>query len=397
MSISIIDADVCIVGAGIVGLAHALEAQLRGLRVVVLERSERAVGASVRNFGHVFVSAMGDGEALDCALAARRRWLELGASAGLEVLESGSVVVARHQDELDVMAGAAADERRGAAVITASEIGRLVPIPTDELLGGWHAKLDLRVDPRVAVGRLAALLEDRGHAQVVWGASVHAVQAGRVSSSRAEIRAPLVIVCPGPAYRGLPPDLVPDHPGLTRCKLQMLRAAAPQARRYVPALLSGLSLLRYPGFTDQPGVERVRARVAHERPELVAAGVHLIVTQLPDGDLILGDTHEYGDTPSPFGDEQLDELVLGEARRLLGVDRLEVRERWHGTYPTAPGNPFLVTAPLDGVRLVEVVAGVGMTTALGLAPRVLDELMSGTPDSGTQPRPTPALAPPAIA
>jgi D-hydroxyproline dehydrogenase subunit beta len=80
----------------------------------------------------------------------------------------------------------------------------------------------------------------------------------------------------------------------------MLRVAGPGGRRYTPALLTGLSLLRYPAFTVQRGSERVRARIAEERPELVAAGIHLIVAQLPGGDLIVGDTHEYADTVSPF-------------------------------------------------------------------------------------------------
>jgi glycine/D-amino acid oxidase-like deaminating enzyme len=102
--------------------------------------------------------------------------------------------------------------------------------------------------------------------------------------------------------------------------------------------------------------------------------MHLIVTQLPDGDLIAGDTHEYGDTVSPFADERLDELVLAEARRLLGVERLEVKERWHGVYPSAPGEPFAIEQPLPGVAVVEIVSGVGMTTALGLAARTLDAL-----------------------
>jgi glycerol-3-phosphate dehydrogenase len=34
-----IDTDVCVVGAGILGLAHAHEARARGLRVALLERS----------------------------------------------------------------------------------------------------------------------------------------------------------------------------------------------------------------------------------------------------------------------------------------------------------------------------------------------------------------------
>jgi glycine/D-amino acid oxidase-like deaminating enzyme len=157
----------------------------------------------------------------------------------------------------------------------------------------------------------------------------------------------------------------------------MQRVAAPGGRRYAPALLTGLSLLRYPAFIDQPGAEQVRTRIESERPELAQAGIHLIVTQLPGGDLIIGDTHDYAQSVSPFRDERLDELVLGEAATLLGVERLEVRQRWQGVYPVAPGDPFLISAPLPGVRVVEIVAGVGMTTALGLAPRVLDGVLDG--------------------
>jgi FAD dependent oxidoreductase TIGR03364 len=369
-----IDSDVCVVGAGIVGLAHAFEARARGLTVTVLERGTHAAGASVRNFGHVIVSAMAQGAVLDCALAARERWLSLGRRAGLEVHESGTVIAARTADELAVMEGIAADERRGARVLTAREVGALAPIPVDGLVGGLHAGLDLRVDPRRAVGALAALLDEDPGARVLFNAHAFEVDSGRVRCAAGDVRAPLVIVCPGPDHDWLGPELSPRRDGLTRCKLQMLRVAAPGGRRYHPALLTGLSLVRYPGYSEQPGADALRARLEAERPELVASGVHLIVTQLPGGDLLLGDTHEYADTVSPFGDERLDELVLAEARGLLGAGALPVRQRWHGVYPSAPGHPFLIAEPLPGVVVVEIVSGVGMTTALGLAPRTLDAL-----------------------
>jgi D-hydroxyproline dehydrogenase subunit beta len=317
---------------------------------------------------------MADGAPLQCALVARERWLELGRRAGLEIETAGTVIVARAADELELMAQVAADDRRGARMVTAEEIGRLAPIPVDELVGGLHAALDLRVDPRRAVGALAALLESDPEARIIWNAPVHDVETGTVRSGVGDVHAPLVIICPGPDHDWLAPDLAPSRPGLTRCKLQMLRVSAPDGRRYRPALLTALSLLRYPGFADQPGFEPVGERLAAERPDLLAAGVHLIVAQLPDGDLVLGDTHEYGASVSPFGEERLDELVLAEGRRLLGVSRLEVRQRWHGVYPSAPGDPFLVVQPRPGVALVQVVSGVGMTTALGLAPRTLDAL-----------------------
>lgn len=369
-----IEADVCVVGAGIVGLAHALEARARGLTVAVVERGRRAVGASVRNFGHVVVSGMADGPPLQAALEGRRRWLDAGRRAGLEVHEHGTVIVARAQDELEVMAQAAADPRRGARLITADEVGALAPIPTAELVGGLHGGLDLRVDPRTAVGALAALVAEDAGARIVWGAPVHDVAPGTVQTAAGRIRAETIVVCPGPDYDALGPALTPTRADLTRCKLQMLRVAAPDGRRYGPALMTALSLLRYPGFAGGPAAERLGRRIAAERPDLVAGGVHLIVTQLPGGDLILGDTHEYGDTPSPFGDEALDELVLAEARRLLGVPALALRERWHGVYPSAPGDPFCIEQPLPGVAVVEVVSGIGMTTALGLAPRTFDIL-----------------------
>jgi hypothetical protein len=164
----------------------------------------------------------------------------------------------------------------------------------------------------------------------------------------------------------------------------MLRAVAPAARRYGPALATGLSLIRYPAFAGQEPALALRARLQRERPELLEAGIHLLVTQLPDGDLIIGDSHAYGDTLDHFADERVYELLLAEAGRLLGADHLAVRERWVGFYatrgasvPTREYEPFHVSSPMPGVCVVENVAGIGMTLSPGYAPTVLDGLLSG--------------------
>ena len=159
----------------------------------------------------------------------------------------------------------------------------------------------------------------------------------------------------------------------------MLRLAAPVGRSYRSAVATGLSLIRYPAFATRPEAAALRARLEQERPELLEHGIHLLVTQLPDGDLIVGDTHSYGDTPAPFGEERLYELLLDEARALLGFEPV-VRQRWHGIYPSVrtETDAFLVTAPLSGVRVVQNVAGIGMTLAPGQAPAVLDSLLAET-------------------
>jgi D-hydroxyproline dehydrogenase subunit beta len=379
-------ADVGVVGAGMVGLAHALEARRRGMSVVLLERDSRAVGASVRNFGHLFVGSQPDGPVFDLALRSRQRWLELAAEADLPLVQQGTLLLARAEDELAVLETATANAARGSKMLTTDEALALAPLPGGEIVGALHSQLDLRVNPRVAVARLAALLESDPSATVLWSSQVHAVEPGVLHTGQAgelTVRAPAIVVCPGPDYADLTPDLRSGLEDLTRCRLQMLRAAAPAARRYGPALATGLSLIRYPAFAQQEPAVALRARLERERPELLGAGIHLLVTQLPDGDLIIGDSHAYGDTLDQFADEHIYELLLAEAGRLLGAEHLAVRERWLGFYAarvasaqTREYEPFHVSAPMTGVRVVENVTGIGMTLSLGYAPTVLDGLLS---------------------
>ena len=138
--------DLVVVGAGIVGLAHAAEAVRRGLSVVVVERDQRAVGASVRNFGHGCVTAQA-GRALDYGRVARSRWIEMGALAGFWVDTSGTVVAARANDEMAVLEEFADRQDDEARLIDPGELRALVPIAEAGLVGGAHLPLDVRVDP----------------------------------------------------------------------------------------------------------------------------------------------------------------------------------------------------------------------------------------------------------
>jgi FAD dependent oxidoreductase TIGR03364 len=371
--------DLVVVGAGIVGLAHAAEAVRRGLSVVVVERDQRAVGASVRNFGHGCVTAQA-GRALDYGRVARRRWIEMGALAGFWVDTSGTVVAARADDEmavLDEFAAARPDDE--ARLIGPDELRALAPIAETGLVGGAHLPLDVRVDPGQAVPAIARWLARQPGVRFLWSTSLLGLEPGLVLSSRGTIEAGHTVVCVGHDVDRLFPGLA-DRALMQRCALRMLRVAAPDDRRYAPAVLTGTSLLRYGGFTACPSSRDLQARFETERPDLIATGMNLMFTQRPDGDLTVGDTHEYAVTLEPTDDERFDRLVQRETAALLGVDRLRVRRRWRGVYASAPDD-FLVATPVAGARVVSVTSGIGMTTAFGLAPEVLTGLFAGDDDT----------------
>ncbi|SPL90728.1 putative secreted oxidoreductase [[Actinomadura] parvosata subsp. kistnae] len=364
-------ADLVVVGAGIVGLAHAVDAVARGLSVVVVERDERAVGASVRNFGHGCFTAQ-DGDALRYAMAARTAWLRLAKEAGLRLDETGTVVVARADDEYAVLREFAAARDGQAVLLDGRRVAERVPVGAGVVGGAW-LPLDVRVDPREAVHAIAAWLAGQG-VRFHWATTAHLVEPGLVTTSRGRIRAGHVVLAVGHDVDRHFPGLA-ERAGLRRCVLRMLRVADPHGRRVDPAVLSGFSLLRYAGFAACPTGPALRARLERERPELTGIGLNLMLTQRPDGDLIVGDTHAYAVTPEPFGADELDRHILDEAARLLGSGPLAVRERWRGVYASAP-DPFLIAAPMPGVRVVSVTSGIGMTTALGLAPEILDDLLA---------------------
>lgn len=358
--------DVLIVGAGIVGLAHATEALDRGLSVVVIDRDSRAVGASVRNFGHCCITAQ-TGDLLELAQVGRDRWLRFSGLAEFFSIESGALAVARTAAELavlDELAGGRSNVEMLSATETASRLGSGA-----EVVGGAHLADDLRVDPRQAVGALAGWLETQPGVTFLWRTAFFGASGGAAETSRGTITATRTIVCVGHDLDYLYPSLAAEHE-VERCALQMMRVEAPRGLRIDPAVLTGTSMLRYPAFTETDAAADLRDEMASRRADLVGIGANVMFTQRPDGSLLVGDSHAYGATHEPFLTEATSDLLLAEAARVLGVPSLRVLERWQGVYASSPQHPYLVENVADGVTAVSVTSGVGMTIGFGLANRV---------------------------
>lgn len=361
--------DLAVVGSGIVGLAHALAAARLGKRVVVIDRDAQANGASVRNFGFVTVTGQERGAVWGYARRSAEVWREVAGAAGIEVLQRGLTMVARRPEAKSVLEAFLETEMAdGCAWRDADALADRLPA-RGEVLGGLTSDVDLRVESRTAIPRLATWLEAAHGVSFLRGVAVRGVETGRLETSAGRIEAGAIVVCPGD-------DLVTLFPGafaraaVTRCKLQMLRLADPGWRLPSP-VMSDLGLVRYLGYAALPEAAALRAHLEAEQPAHLQHGVHLIVVQSADGSLVVGDSHHYAPTPDPFARDDVDALILDEFAQVFGQAPPPVLERWTGTYASADGHS-LVETPMPGVRLVVVTGGTGASTAFGLAESVIE-------------------------
>jgi D-hydroxyproline dehydrogenase subunit beta len=108
-------------------------------------------------------------------------------------------------------------------------------------------------------------------------------------------------------------------------------------------------------------------RFDHELPEFGGFGIHVMLSQHENGELTIGDSHEYGDAIEPFDKPRIDDLVLQYLRTFVIIPELRIASRWHGVYVKHPTAPFVSAEPCPGMKVVTGVGGAGMTLSFGLA------------------------------
>ena len=151
-----------IVGGGILGTMHAVHARRRGFEVVHLEREPEGRGASVRNFGLVWVSGRRAGPELALALRARELWEEIADFApGTGFRPHGSLTLATSTAELAVLHDAVElpdAKQRQFSLLDADGVREVNPALRGEFLGGLWCEADAIVEPRLALPALRASL-----------------------------------------------------------------------------------------------------------------------------------------------------------------------------------------------------------------------------------------------
>src|SRR4029078_11582769 len=92
-----------VVGAGIVGLSTARALAARKYDVKLIDRTDRAIGASIRNFGMIWPIGQPDGQLYERALLSSNIWKAICREAKIWHDDVGSLHLAYNKYEWDVL------------------------------------------------------------------------------------------------------------------------------------------------------------------------------------------------------------------------------------------------------------------------------------------------------
>jgi D-hydroxyproline dehydrogenase subunit beta len=365
-----------IVGAGIVGLAHAVAGVRQGWRVTLIERHPAPCGASTQNFGLVWPIGQALGPDRARALRSRTMWSEMSAEAGFHLEPCGSLILAYHDDARSVLQEFTdlAKEDDAFELLPARAIVNLHPsVRRAELQAGLFSRAEARVDP-VATGQaLIRWLTAQGvtchFGRPVTGVFPDAV----VASDGVRHTFDRLVICNGDELTLLYPDRLATALGPVT-HLQMLRTAPmPAGWSLAPALAAELTMPNYASFAGCPSLPALRERLQRELPVHTALGIHVLAVQSADGSLVIGDSHTTDTGIPPSYRSEIESHILTYLNGFLRAPELTITHRWLGSYVKGPpGSTFLRLAPSENIQIVTGLGGAGMTLSFALAEETLN-------------------------
>ena len=357
--------DVAIVGAGIVGAACAAALAREGLNVVIIDASGVATGTTAAGMGHIVV--MDDSDA-QFALThySQQLWDKLAAEmpATCEYEHCGTIWVAANEDEMS-------EVRRKHDLYKSHGI-------TTQILDekSMHA-----AEPNLAGGLPGGLLVESD--SVVYQLTATRYLIGRASADGAVVRTGQQAVEIADAGVRLADG---DH--ISAAKI--INAAGAHAAGLTPELKirkrKGHLVIteRYDRFAGHQLVELGYLISAHESE---ADSVAFNVQPRKTGQVLLGSSRQFD-----AQDASVDEAILHKMTQRAFEFMPTLREMsavrvWTGFRPATPDNlPYI--GKLHGFENVYAAAGhegLGITTSLGTAELLADEIVGRTPAISPEP------------
>ena len=368
-----------VVGAGIVGLATARALAEKGYQVKVIEKSQFALGASVRNFGMLWPVGQPDGNLYNRSVRTKGIWVDYLDAVKIPYNACGSLHLAYCKEEMNVVEDICQffqSKNRPVSVIDKDTVlASYNGINENGLLGALRSEDEIIIDPREGIKHLPAYLTQKYGVSFIWGTAITSVTSHAAFAGKIKFEADLVCICSGQDFETLYPDQFKVQP-IIKTKLQMMRFKHKDPNFNIGAsVCGGLSLLHYKSFTASSALTKLRLKIEEEIPEYLKYGIHVMVSQNNQGELTVGDSHEYALDFEPFDKTEINNMILDYLKKFMHIDQWDMIQSWNGIYPIMTnGAAELFLNPEPGVYILNGIGGHGMTMSFGFAEEMIETI-----------------------
>ncbi len=371
------ETDILIVGAGIAGLAHAYAAAVLGYRVVVVEKDLKPSGASVKNFGLIWPIGQSPGTAYSLAIKSTQIWKKLAKEADFWLKQSGSVFLAKYDAEMEVLKEfqeSAYKYGYKCKLINAKRTRECVgEFATKSLKGALLSDTELTVNPLKAIPSIIEYLRRKYGVSFVFGKAVTRIEMPFVLAGKYVWKTNQVFICSGDVTAILYPEKLASK-NLQNCQLHMMSGTIKnQNLQKLPALATGLSIIRYPSFRHCSSLENLRVFLTKKAPLAIEHGINLLVSTYKNNKIVIGDSHHYNNVPTFTLSHVVKKEILKQLKDTYHIPDLEIEQEWLGNYLKTIGGSVYNLELEEGVKLVTGLGGNGMTLSFGLAEENLRE------------------------
>lgn len=371
------DADVIIIGGGIMGCSIAWQLCKFGRKVLVLERKDVAAGSAGATDGVVGYHTKKPGPQMDLAVQSIAMFRTLADELGEDVefdFTAGGMQPAEDRMQYDLLSEIASEQRRSGVdirMISGDEARSLEPNLADDVYGALYCPTSGKVNPLKltnafarAAKRLGAVIltETEVTGMIIRDGAVKGVRTGR-----------------GDYYSDVVVDACGSWAGQIAKMAGLNLPVTPRKGQ--------LAVTEPVDFFMRATVQCARYNIIKFRPEAVRdqralkLGASLSIEQTENGGMIIGSTREFAGYEKENTFEAIDVMMKRAIRFFPALENVDIIRFFSGFRPYTPdGLPMLgETAPLHGFYMAAGHEGDGIALSPITGKLIAELIAEGKP------------------